>query len=112
MRSSNQTSGHEIDGPNWYAFYARHQHEKNLARSLGGKGFEVFLPLYTAVHRSKGRNKKLSLPLFPCYLFLRNRSERWPSILATPVLGQLTTTYNPKVFPKSKCIGRGLQRYF
>ena len=59
VRSSNQTSGHEIDGPDWYAFYTRHQHEKNLARSLGGKGFEVFLSLYTAVHsleRSGTRN--------------------------------------------------------
>jgi len=31
VRSSNQASGHEIDGPDWYAFYTRHQHEKNLA---------------------------------------------------------------------------------
>jgi hypothetical protein len=36
VRSSNQTSGHEVDtGPDWYALYTRHQHEKNLARSLG-----------------------------------------------------------------------------
>lgn len=68
----------------WYALYTRHQHEKNVVRSLSGKGFEVFLPLYTAVHRWKDRDKKLSLPLFPCYIFLQNPSERWQSILATP----------------------------
>jgi len=68
----------------WYALYTRHQHEKNVARSLSGKGFEVFLPLYTAVHRWKDRDKQLSLPLFPCYIFLRNPTERWQSILATP----------------------------
>lgn len=68
----------------WYALYLRHQHEKNVARSLSGKGYEVFLPLYTAVHRWKDRDKRLSLPLFPCYLFLQNPSERWQSILATP----------------------------
>ena len=68
----------------WYALYTRHQHEKNVARALGGKGFEVFLPLYTAIHRWKDRDKKLSLPLFPCYVFLQNPSERWQSILATP----------------------------
>ena len=68
----------------WYALYIRHQHEKNVARSLSGKGLEVFLPLYTAVHRWKDRDKRLSLPLFPCYIFLQNPSERWQSILATP----------------------------
>ena len=85
MRSSDQNSGHEIDtGPDWYALYTRHQHEKNVARSLSCKGLEVFLPLYTAVHRWKDRDKQLSLPLFPCYIFLRNPTERWQSILATP----------------------------
>jgi transcription antitermination factor NusG len=68
----------------WYALYTRHQHEKNVVCSLSGKGFEVFLPLYTAIHRWKDRDKKLSLPLFPCYVFLQNPSERWQSILATP----------------------------
>ncbi len=69
---------------NWYALYTRHQHEKNVARSLRSKGLEVFLPLYTAVHRWKDRDKTLSLPLFPCYIFLQNPSERWQSILAIP----------------------------
>lgn len=68
----------------WYALYTRHQHEKIVARVLGSKGIEVFLPLYTAVHRWKDRDKKLSLPLFPCYVFFQNPSERWQSILTTP----------------------------
>jgi len=73
------------EGPlGWYAVYTRHQHERNVARSLAGKGYEVFLPQYTAVHRWKDRDKRISLPLFPCYLFLQNPSERWQSILATP----------------------------
>src|SRR5690348_668554 len=71
-------------GAGWYALYTRHQHEKNVARALAGKEFEVFLPLYTAVHRWKDRDKALSLPLFPCYVFLRNPLERWHPVLATP----------------------------
>ena len=39
--------------PPWYALCTRHQHEKTVARSLTGKGFEVFLPLYRALHRWK-----------------------------------------------------------
>ena len=68
----------------WYAVHTRHQHEKNVARVLVGKGFEPFLPLYTAVHRWKDRDKQLSLPLFPCYVFLRGPLERWQPILTTP----------------------------
>jgi len=68
----------------WYALYTRHQHEKNVVRALTGKGFEVFLPLYTAIHRWKDRDKRLSVPLFPCYVFLQNPTQRWQSILATP----------------------------
>ena len=68
----------------WYAVHTRHQHEKNVARVLANKGFEAFLPLYTAVHRWKDRDKQLSLPLFPCYVFLRSPLERWQPILTTP----------------------------
>jgi hypothetical protein len=46
----------------WYALYTRHQQENNVARSLSGKGFEVFLPLYTAIHRWNDPDEKRSLP--------------------------------------------------
>lgn len=68
----------------WYALYTRHQHEKITARALAHKGFEVFLPLYNASHRWKDRTKKLSLPLFPCYVFLRGGLERRVEIVSTP----------------------------
>ena len=68
----------------WYAVYTRHQHEKTIARLLEGKGFETFLPLYAAVHRWKNGVKQLSLPLFPCYVFLRGPVNRWLPILTTP----------------------------
>jgi len=70
--------------PGWYALYTRHHHEGIVARALGSKGFEVFLPLYSADHRWKDRIKRLSLPLFPCYVFLRGPGERWLEILTTP----------------------------
>jgi len=68
----------------WYALYTRHQHEKRVAEVLAVKGFEVFLPLYQAAHRWKDRNKLLSLPLFPCYVFIRGGLERSLSIVTTP----------------------------
>jgi transcription antitermination factor NusG len=68
----------------WYALYTRHQHEKNAARILTNKGFDTFLPLYTAAHQWKDRVKQLAVPLFPCYVFIRGRIDRRFEILTTP----------------------------
>jgi transcription antitermination factor NusG len=69
----------------WYALYTRHQHEKVVAGMLSAKGFETFLPLRTSIHRWKNRNKTLSLPLFPSYVFLKaNITDRRLDILTTP----------------------------
>ncbi len=68
----------------WHALYTRHQHEKTTARILAHKGFEIFLPVYSATHRWKDRMKKLSLPLFPCYVFVHGGLDRRLDILNTP----------------------------
>jgi transcription antitermination factor NusG len=68
----------------WYAVYTKHQHERVASDLLARKGFEVFLPLYRATHRWKDRNKVISLPVFPCYLFLRTLLDRKVEILRTP----------------------------
>lgn len=56
--------------PAWFAVFTQHRHEKSVAHALEGKGKEVFLPLYTTTHRWKDRVKRLSLPLFPNYVFV------------------------------------------
>jgi transcription antitermination factor NusG len=68
----------------WWALYTRHQHEKVVAEILTAKGFEVFLPLYQSIRRWKDRNKMLSLPLFPCYVFVRGELNRRLQVLTTP----------------------------
>ena len=67
----------------WYAVYTRFQHEKTAAALLEKKEFEVFLPVYRAVHKWKDRNQTVTLPLFPCYLFLRMELARKVEILRT-----------------------------
>ena len=69
---------------NWYALHTRYQHEKVVAKLLAHKQFDVFLPQYTAIHSWKDRDRRLSLPLFPCYLFIRGGLERQLDILTTP----------------------------
>ena len=68
----------------WWAVYTRHQHEKVVADMLTAKGFEVFLPLYESVRRWKDRKMVISLPLFPCYLFVRGGLDRRLQVVTTP----------------------------
>jgi transcription antitermination factor NusG len=68
----------------WWAVYTRHQHEKVVAEMLAAKGFDVFLPLYESARRWKDRSKVLSLPLFPCYLFVRGGIDRRLQVVTTP----------------------------
>lgn len=72
------------EGPCWWALYTRHQHEKVVAEMLSTKGFEVFLPLYESTRLWKDRRKVLSLPLFPCYLFVRGGLDRRLQVVSTP----------------------------
>lgn len=74
----------QIQRPTWFALYTRHQHEKTTAQILARRGFEVFLPLYQAAHRWKDRTKKLSLPLFPNYLFVFAGYDQRSPILSAP----------------------------
>lgn len=68
----------------WYAVYTRHQHEKTVAESLEGRGLEVFLPVYEALRQWTDRQKRLSMPLFPCYVFFRGNPELRARVLSTP----------------------------
>ena len=68
----------------WNAIYTRHQHEKIVADNLTRSGLEVFLPTYNVIRQWTDRKKCLSLPLFPCYVFLRSPFEQRWTILATP----------------------------
>ena len=72
------------DSAPWFALYTRHQHEKVVAEMLAAKGFEAFLPLYDSMRLWKDRKKMISLPLFPCYVFVRGPLERKLAMITTP----------------------------
>jgi transcription antitermination factor NusG len=55
-----------------------------VAHILTNKGFETLLPLYPDARRWKDRTKLISLPLFPCYVFLKGGLERRLDIVTTP----------------------------
>jgi transcription antitermination factor NusG len=68
----------------WWALYTRHRHEKAVAEMLAAKGFVVFLPLYESVRRWSDRNMLITLPLFPCYVFVRGGLHRRLDVVTTP----------------------------
>jgi len=86
----NMEMHHDTRAP-WCAVYTRHQHEKSVSEMLQAKGFDVFLPLYDSTRRWKDRKKVISLPLFPCYVFLRGGVERRLQVLTTPGIHMMLT---------------------
>lgn len=87
----------------WYALYTKHQHEKTVARILALKGFEALLPLYQTARRWKDRTKLLSLPLFPCYVFLKTGLERRLDIMTTPgIFAMVSNAGEPAAIPMAE----------
>ena len=68
----------------WFAACTRSNHEKCAATQLEGDAIEHFLPLYESVRKWKDRRKRLELPLFPGYLFVRIPLEQRLRVLVTP----------------------------
>jgi transcription antitermination factor NusG len=75
---------------NWYAVYTVPQHEKSALKQLDMREIETFLPTYEAVRVWKNRQRmKLTLPLFPAYLFVRINSRERTKVLQSPGVLQI-----------------------
>jgi transcription antitermination factor NusG len=55
----------------WYALHTRARHEKAIEQRLRDQGMETFVPTTVEVHRWSDRQKKVEVPLFSCYVFVR-----------------------------------------
>jgi transcription antitermination factor NusG len=56
---------------NWYAVQTRARNEKVIAERLQEQGLITFLPLVTEIRNWSDRKKKVELPLFSCYVFVK-----------------------------------------
>src|SRR6266550_7166507 len=56
---------------NWYAVQTRARNEKAISERLREQGLITFLPLVSETRRWSDRKKKVELPLFSCYLFVK-----------------------------------------
>jgi transcription antitermination factor NusG len=57
--------------PHWYALHTRARHEKAIEHRLREQGMETFVPTTFEIHRWSDRKKKIEVPLFSCYVFVR-----------------------------------------
>jgi len=69
--------------PNWYAVYTRPRNEKKVYEKLLEKKVETFLPLIKRTRQWKDRKKKVDMPLFNSYLFVRIDYKDRFSVLQT-----------------------------
>ena len=69
--------------PQWFAAYTVVRHEKAVARQLGDRGIETFLPLYRGWHNWKDRRKLVELALFPGYVFVKIAAHNKLRVLQT-----------------------------
>ena len=71
----------------WYAAHTRANHEKRVAEQLGRRAVEHFLPLYQSVRKWADRQKRLEVPLFPGYIFVRLPLQERLRVLEIPQRG-------------------------
>lgn len=68
----------------WYVFYTKSRQEKKVKDLLEKNGYEVFLPMQKVMRQWSDRKKKVDVPLFNSYIFVREADHKIPDILKTP----------------------------
>lgn len=59
----------------WYVLYCRSRNEKKIAIALEKMGMEVYCPMVSEVKQWSDRKKKVSTPLFTCYVFVKLKEK-------------------------------------
>jgi transcription antitermination factor NusG len=75
----------------WYAVCVRAQRERATGAILSDKGFESFVPLCSSRRKWADRQKVLSVPLFPGYVFCRMEAMSRLQVLVTPGVYQIVS---------------------
>ena len=72
----------------WYAIYVRSRHEKSVHSELQKKGIESSLPLTIVTRQWSDRRKKVEVPLFRGYVFVKIdiKNEKLPVLTTSGVV--------------------------
>ncbi|PWJ43320.1 UpxY family transcription antiterminator [Sediminitomix flava] len=57
--------------PHWTAIYTKSRSEKKVADRLEEAGFEVYCPTLTTLRQWSDRKKKVTVPVFSSYVFIK-----------------------------------------
>jgi len=66
---------------NWNVLFVTDKKEKFVLSELKKKNIEAFLPLETVIKQWSDRKKKLKVPLFPSYVFVKSSEKEYFQIL-------------------------------
>lgn len=69
---------------NWYVFYTKSRHEKKVKELLERRDFEVFLPMHKVLRQWSDRKKKVEVPLFNSYIFVKTEEHKVADVLQVP----------------------------
>lgn len=67
----------------WYAIYTKYKTEKYVIDHLERKGIEAYIPLLSVTKKYKSKIKKMRIPLFNCYVFVRISADERVRVLET-----------------------------
>jgi transcription antitermination factor NusG len=99
----NFRTGLLIQQKSWYALYTRPHHEKKVFEQLQKERLEAFLPLQVSLKQWSDRKKKVSEPLFSCYLFVKIAPKEYYKTLNIPGIVRFITFAGKAVsIPESK----------
>jgi transcription antitermination factor NusG len=85
----------------WYAVYTKAHRERLVADSLEGKGYECFLPLFSAPGAGALRGKECTQPLFPRYVFVHfDVTNRLPVLMIPGVESLISVAKEPAAIPR------------
>ncbi|WP_121667591.1 UpxY family transcription antiterminator [Mesonia aquimarina] len=68
----------------WYAVYVKSRAEKKVNDRLDQQGFEAYCPLKTEVRQWSDRKKKVQVPYFSSYVFVKTTAKNRLEVLKTP----------------------------
>lgn len=87
----------------WYVIYTAPKAEKKIASTICDLGMESYLPLYTSIRKWSDRKKKVELPLFPNYVFVKTEAtNRFDLFGVQGILKFVSVQRNPVVVPESE----------
>ena len=94
------------DAAHWYAVHVKSRHEFQVYEKLTGAGINTFLPTIKRLSKWNDRNKLISFPLFPGYLFVyihNNHNTRITILKNKSVVSILgTKTGEPEAVPEEQ----------